>query len=223
MSVALISTTPDAEKIILYIARVSSNQENEDTGLLKYLIRNGHWSPFEHASMTLEIQTSRAIGTQILRHRSFTFQEFSQRYAQATDWIMYPVRVKGDTNRQGSLETDDKELSEWWDGIQRSQNSLAFSYYVEALERGIAPEVARFILPLATRTTLYMTGTLRSWIHYLGDGPGGRTNPHTQKEHRDLAVQAQQIFIDLYPTISEALGWIKDDPRSRSDYEAFGG
>lgn len=207
MTVTLISATPDAEKLILYIARVSSNQENSSPGLMKYLIKNGHWSPFEHASMTLEIQTSRAIATQILRHRSFTFQEFSQRYAQAADWFLSEARVKGDTNRQGSLDTDDFELLTWWNARQVEQNNSAFKLYEEALELGIAPEVARFVLPLSTMTKLYMTGTLRSWIHYLGDGPGGRTNPHTQKEHRDLALEGQAIFMDQYPIIAEALGW----------------
>lgn len=208
MTVSLISVTPNAEKVILYIARVSSDQENESTGLLNYLIENGHWSPFEHASMTLEIQTSRAIATQIIRHRSFTYQEFSQRYAHATSYFTSEARVKGDTNRQGSVWTDDNELIDWWITRQHLQNTAAFNLYEQALERGIAPEVARFILPLATMTKLYMTGTLRSWIHYLGDGPGGRTNPHTQKEHRELALEGQKIFVQQFPIISEALGWV---------------
>ena len=207
-SVKFINATPDAENNILFIARVSSNQENKSTGLITYLIRNGHWSPFEHASMTLEIVTSRAIAQQILRHRSFTFQEFSQRYAQARDFIHYEARVKGDSNRQGSLETDDAELKEWWVTEQNIQNNSAFDLYEAALRRGIAPEVARFVLPLSTCTKLYMTGTLRSWIHYLGDGPGGRTNPHTQKEHREIAELGKLIFSEQFPIISEALGWI---------------
>lgn len=206
-AVDLVAATQDAEKLILYIARVSSNQDNEDTKLIKFLIRNGHWSPFEHAYMTLEIVTSRAIAQQILRHRSFTYQEFSQRYAQATDYIVYECRVKGDTNRQGSLETDDPELINWWQDKQLIYGSAAFDTYNEAIEKGIAPEVARFILPLSTQTKLYMTGSLRSWIHYLGDGPGGRTNPHTQKEHRDLALQGQRIFCEQFPIIAEALEW----------------
>jgi thymidylate synthase (FAD) len=208
-SVKLISFTPDSEKTILYIARVSSKDQNStNVGLINFLIRNGHWSPFEHAMMTLEIITSRAISQQITRHRSFTFQEFSQRYATAVDWIMYPVRIKGDTNRQGSLETDDKELQKWWNDIQRNCNTLAFNYYEEALNKGVAPEVARFILPMSTITKLYMTGTLRSWIHYLGEGPGGRTNLHTQKEHCDLALEGKAIFSTQFPIIAKALGWV---------------
>lgn len=207
-NVSLISVTPEAEKTILYVARVSSKQQDStNVGLIYFLIRNGHWSPFEHAMMTLEFLTSRAISQQIVRHRSFTFQEFSQRYSSADEWIKYDVRVKGATNRQGSLETDDETLKEWWDAAQTASNNSAFAYYSEALARGIAPEVARFVLPMSTKTKLYMSGTLRSWIHYLGDGPGGRTNSHTQKEHRDLALEGKEIFCTQFPIISTALGW----------------
>lgn len=208
-TVTHIASTSDAEKLILYIARVSSNQENEDTKLINYLIKNGHWSPFEHAHMTLEIETTRAIAQQILRHRSFTFQEFSQRYATASDYEPSIARIKGATNRQSSLETDDGEIKEWWRETQRCSCGIAFDFYKQALDKGIAPEVARFILPLNTSTKLYMTGSLRSWIHYLGDGPGGRTNQHTQKEHRDLALKGQQIFIAKFPIIAKALEWIQ--------------
>lgn len=210
-SVTLVSLTPDAEKTILYIARVSSKDQNStNVGLIDFLIRNGHWSPFEHAVMTLEMVTSRAISQQITRHRSFTFQEFSQRYAEVTKWIKYEARIKGDINRQGSLETHDRELHEWWSSVQDHVNKAAFEFYAEALERGIAPEVARFILPMSTQTKIYMTGTLRSWIHYLGDGPGGRTNIHTQKEHRELALEGKSIFSINFPIIAEALGWINE-------------
>jgi len=206
-AVNLVTVTPDAEKVILYVARVSSNQENEDTGLLGYLIRNGHWSPFEHASMTLEIRTSRAIAQQILRHRSFTFQEFSLRYAEVEEYIVYAGRAKGSTNRQGSVDNLDLEDQQWWVKKQQQVADFAFSAYREALDRGIAPESARFVLPLSTETKIYMTGTLRSWIHYLGDGPGGRTNEHTQQEHRELALEGKRIFVEQFPTISKALGW----------------
>jgi thymidylate synthase (FAD) len=213
VSVKLIVATPDAEKLILFIARVSSDQENDSPKLLDYLIRNGHWSPFEHAHMTLEIITSRAIGTQILRHRSFTFQEFSQRYATVDDIdgaILHPLRVKASeaaTNRQGSVDSDNQDLATWWDMAQREAIQSTFILYEEAISLGIAPELARMLLPLSTRTKIYMTGTLRSWIHYLGDGPGGRTNEHTQKEHKDLALQGKAIFCEQFPIISEALGW----------------
>lgn len=207
-NVKLIVVTPYAEQLILKIARVSSNQENTDPGLLGYLIRNGHWSPFEHAHMTLEITTSRAIGTQILRHRSFTFQEFSQRYAAATGILYHHgVRVKGATNRQGSIKSDDKELEAMWYKMQMRVFNESMEAYELAIEEGIAPEMARFLLPLATQTTLYMTGTLRSWIHYLGDGPGGRTNEHTQLEHRQLALEGKEIFCEQFPIIAKALDW----------------
>jgi thymidylate synthase (FAD) len=209
-AVSLTSVTPDAEKTILFIARVSSNQENESTGLINYLIRNGHWSPFEHASMTLEIRTSRAIATQILRHRSFTFQEFSQRYAEVQNYIVYAGRAKGSTNRQGSVDDLDEKNQEWWIKKQQQVAQFAFDAYKEALDRNIAPECARFVLPLSTETKLYMTGTLRSWIHYLGEGPGGRNNPHTQFEHKELAQEARSIFVEQFPIISKALGWTDD-------------
>lgn len=211
-NVKLISVTPEAEKTILYIARVSSpNQDNEDPGLLRFLIRNGHWSPFEHASMTLEIQTSRAIGTQILRHRSFTFQEFSQRYAQVgqASYIEYEARASGTTNRQSSVDSLDDDTKKWWRDRQQDVFDFAYIYYDEALTKGIAPECARMVLPLNTRTVIYMTGTLRSWIHYLGDGPGGRTNEHTQLEHKEIAEEGKMIFCKQFPVIADALGWIK--------------
>lgn len=208
MSVQLVNVTPNAEHAILYIARVSSKDQNsKNVGLIDFLIRNGHWSPFEHASMTLEIVTSRAISQQITRHRSFTFQEFSQRYSEVTEWVSYEARAKGDTNRQGSVDTLDEETKEWWRQAQKDVADFVFAKYSTALAKRIAPECARFVLPISTQTKLYMTGTLRSWIHYLGSGPGGRTNPHTQKEHRDLALAGQNIFCGEFPIISQALGW----------------
>lgn len=213
-AVKLETVTPDAEKVILRIARVSSDQTNESTGLINYLIKNGHWSPFEHASMTLEINTSRAISQQIVRHRSFTFQEFSQRYAKLDfgpdidGAIVYPARIKqGESNRQGSIETMDIALAVWWKELQKATMRATFYAYEQALEKGIAPELARMVLPLSSRTKLYMTGTLRSWIHYLGDGPGGRTNPHTQQEHRELALMGKEIFCENFPIIAKALEW----------------
>ena len=207
-NVKLISLTPDAEKIILYIARVSSDQSNESVGLLKYLIRNKHWSPFEMANMVLEINTTRAISQQIIRHRSFSYQEFSQRYAIVGEWqYTEGTRVKGDTNRQGSVLTEDEELNEWWERIQRISNTDSFEFYQEALDRGIAPEVARQILPVAAKTKMYMNGTIRSWIHYFDL----RCDEHTQLEHRLIALEAKEIFKNNLPIVSEALWPIKLD------------
>lgn len=201
--VKLVSVTPEAEHMILYIARVSSNQDNTDAGLLKYLIRNQHWSPFEHAMMTLEFRTSRAIAAQILRHRSFTFQEFSQRYAAATNFIVHEGRKPAESNRQSSEEGLDDETQQWWIRQQLDLANDAFETYNEAIERGIAKECARFILPLSTETKLYVSGTIRSWVHYLQQ----RTDEHAQLEHRELALLAQEIFVQEFPVTAEALGW----------------
>jgi len=198
----LIWTTPQAEEMILYIARVSSNQANSDPGLLRYLIRNKHWSPFEMASMCIEINTSRAIAQQILRHRSFSFQEFSQRYATVSSApLLHEARMRGATNRQSSLPADNENVASWWTNAQREVFDLATRKYQEAVDAGIANEVARFILPLATPTKLYMAGTLRSWVHYLEQ----RTDEHTQAEHREIALSIADIFVDQFPTIAEAL------------------
>jgi thymidylate synthase (FAD) len=202
-SVKVISYTPDAESVILRIARVSSDQSNESTGLLRYLIRNRHWSPFEHGFLTLEFSTSRAIAAQLLRHRSFTFQEFSQRYASPTEFELYEGRLQAETNRQSSVEGVGDEDQDWWRNVQQVTAANGFQFYIEALNRGFAKECARFILPMSTSTKLYMSGTLRSWIHYLEE----RTNEHTQLEHRVLAQEAKEHFVNLYPVISEALGW----------------
>lgn len=201
--VELISSTPNAEEIILYCARVSSpHQDNGDPGLLRYLIRNKHWSPFEMANMLIEINTTRAISQQIIRHRSFSFQEFSQRYAEVADWeCTEGTRMKGDTNRQGSIPTDDEEIVNWWDKTQSLINDQAFLLYKKALKLGIAPEVARNILPVAAKTKLYMNGTLRSWIHYFDL----RCDEHTQLEHRKLALAIRGLFAQEFPIISEAL------------------
>jgi len=206
-NVEVVSFTPDAEKTILRVARVSSDSTNEDPGLLHFLIRNGHWSPFEHAMLTLQFRTSRAIAAQMLRHRSFTFQEFSQRYASPENVINYPGRRQAESNRQSSTDDLDPETQAWWRMQQAELYGRVWAAYDEAIRRGIAKECARFILPLATETMVHMSGTLRSWIHYLGDGPGGRTNPHTQQEHRELAEEAKILFVGLFPVISEALGW----------------
>ena len=203
-----VSVTPDAEKLIGYIARVSNpkNQDNpEVAGLLKYCIKHGHWSIFEQASMTVEIETTRGIAAQILRHRSFTFQEFSQRYADtnllADEIPMFDLRHQDTKNRQNS--TDDVPYNKKKDLEYKIAEHFveAMDLYNELLGNGIAKECARFVLPLATPTRLYMTGTVRSWIHYiqLRGGHG------TQKEHMDIAHAIEDIFIKEFPITSEAL------------------
>ena len=208
MKITKVSVTPDAEKLIGYIARVSNpnNQDNPQVaGLLKYCIKHGHWSIFEQASMTVEIETTRGIAAQILRHRSFTFQEFSQRYADtnllAEEIPMFDLRHQDTKNRQNS--TDDVPYNKKKDLEEKIANHFVESMdlYNELLASGIAKECARFILPLATPTRLYMTGTVRSWIHYiqLRGGHG------TQKEHMDIAHAIEDIFIKEFPITSEAL------------------
>ena len=208
MKITKVSVTPDAEKLIGYIARVSNpkNQDNpEVAGLLKYCIKHGHWSIFEQASMTVEIETTRGIAAQILRHRSFTFQEFSQRYADtnllADEIPMFDLRHQDTKNRQNS--TDDVPYNKKKDLEYKIAEHFveAMDLYNELLGNGIAKECARFVLPLSTPTRLYMTGTVRSWIHYiqLRGGHG------TQKEHMDIAHAIEDIFIKEFPITSEAL------------------
>ncbi len=203
-NVQLVHVTPTAEALIAHCARVSSsNQENPDLKLLSYCIKHGHWSVFEMASMCLEIKTSRGISAQILRHRSFSFQEFSQRYAKASDCLFYTARRQDDKNRQNSI--DDMTIADqaWFEDAQCKNWIRSKDLYNEAIERGIAKECARFLLPMATGTKLYMHGTVRSWVHYLQL----RTTEGTQKEHRDLALEAQEIFSDVFPVTAKALGW----------------
>ena len=208
MKVTKVSVTPDAEKLIGYIARVSNpkNQENpEVAGLLRYCIKHGHWSIFEQASMTVEIETTRGIAAQILRHRAFTFQEFSQRYADtnllAEEIPMFDLRHQDTKNRQNSL--DDVPYNKKKDLEYKIAEHFveAMDLYNELLASGIAKECARFVLPLATPTRMYMTGTIRSWIHYL-QLRGGHG---TQKEHMEIAHAIEDIFIKEFPTISDAL------------------
>ena len=211
MTVKLISVTPDAEQTMAFIARVS-NPENQDSenyaGLLRYCIKHNHWSVFEQSSMSLEIETNRGIAAQILRHRSFTFQEFSQRYADTnliTENIPIPDLRKQDTkNRQNS--TDDlgdyvklKFQSEIAELFKHSNN-----LYKRMLEAGVAKECARFVLPLATPTRIYMTGSCRSWIHYITL----RSANGTQKEHMDIALECKKVFSEQFPTVAEALEWV---------------
>ena len=192
-----------AEDLMVYCARVSnpSNQLNTATGakLLAYCIQHGHWSVFETASMTVEITTSRAIAAQILRHRSFSFQEFSQRYSEAPGVEDVELREQADKNRQSSTQAIP---SRGFAGLlMRQALASAQKAYQDLLEQGVARECARMVLPLATSTTLYMTGSVRSWIHYLAQ----RLDQHTQKEHRLIAEQVQDIFATQFPTVSQAL------------------
>ena len=208
--VCLVSVTPDAEKTIGYIARVSNpaNQENPKVaGLLKYCIKHGHWSVFEQATMTLEISTTRGLAAQILRHRSFCFQEFSQRYADSSllsETISLPeLRSQDKKNRQNSIDDVDPWKKQKYEILMQNHFRQGMELYQQMLEDGIAKECARFVLPLAVGTKLYMTGNLRSWIHYINL----RTANGTQKEHMDIAELCKQHFICQFPVVSEALGW----------------
>ena len=209
MNVKLVSITPDAEKTMAYIARVSnpSNQENEKyAGLLKYCIKHNHWSVFEQATMTLEIGTTRAIAAQILRHRSFTFQEFSQRYAQTDHLGEIPIphlRRQDVKNRQNSTDDLDEFVKQKLELQIKTLFSSAEALYHQMLEEGVAKECARFVLPLATPTKIYMTGSCRSWIHYINL----RSAHGTQKEHMEIARECACIFAGQFPAVAEALGW----------------
>ena len=205
----LISVTPDAEKHMAYVARVSnpSNQGNDNfAGLLKYCIKHGHWSVFEQAFMTVEINTTRGIAAQILRHRSFTYQEFSQRYADSNllgDIELPELRRQDDKNRQNSIDDLDPEMVDKFNRQMNTLFSSAFGLYNQMLKAGVAKECARFVLPLATPTKLYMTGSCRSWIHYINL----RSAHGTQKEHMDIANGCKDIFKENFPAVSEALEW----------------
>ena len=208
--VKLITSTPDAEKSMAYIARVSNpkNQDNENfTKLIGYCIRNEHWSVFEQAYMTLQIETTRGIAAQILRHRSFTFQEFSQRYADSTQLGEIPIpelRRQDIKNRQNSVSDLSEEVINKFNNKIKDLFNLNKQLYEELLEAGIAKECARFVLPLATPTRIYMTGSCRSWIHYINL----RTGNGTQKEHMDIAKECKKIFSQEYPVVSSALNWL---------------
>ena len=207
MNINLISVTPDAEKNIAYIARVSNpnNQENPNYAkLLSYCIKHGHWSVFEQAHMTLEINTTRGIAAQILRHRSFTFQEFSQRYADTnllSNEIPIPdLRSQDHKNRQNSVDDISPEKKSVLQGQIERHFSQSLDLYNELLRQGVAKECARFVLPLAVPTRLYMTGNLRSWMHYIDL----RSANGTQKEHMDIALECKRIFAEQFPIITEA-------------------
>ena len=213
MSVKLVSITPDAEKIMAFIARVS-NPDNQDNPqiekLLAYCLKHGHFSVFEQAHITMEIETTRDIAAQILRHRSFTFQEFSQRYAAVTDVAELPeLRLQDHKNRQNSIEVSDKDtmvmISEFNMRIM-DHFSKGKALYDEMLEAGIAKECARKILPLNTETKIYMTGNVRQWLHYIQL----RSGNGTQKEHMQIALDAKEVFIKELPIVAKALGWTSE-------------
>ena len=211
MSVKLISVTPDAEKMMAYVARVSNpnNQENPNYAkLLGYCIKHNHWSVFEQAFMTLELETNRGVAAQVLRHRSFTYQEFSQRYADSSmlaDTIPLPELRRQDTkNRQNSIDDIDPFKRQKYEMKMQELFGRSMDLYREMLDEGIAKECARFVLPLATPTRIYMSGSCRSWIHYINL----RTANGTQKEHMDLAEGCKKVFIEQFPTCAEALEWV---------------
>ena len=216
-SVKLVSVTPNAERHIAYCARVSNpkNQfNNSSAGLLKYCIQNQHWSIFEHAFLTVEINTSLAIATQILRHRSFTFQQFSQRYADSTKLqveIPVPELRRQDTkNRQNSTDDLPADVSISFNVKIEEHFKQAIEIYQDMLDAGVAKECARFVLPQATQTRLYMSGSVRSWIHYIDL----RSAHGTQSEHKEIAEKCKCIFVDEFPTIASALDWVCKEPPS---------
>lgn len=228
MKVKLVSLTKSAdhelplspEELIVYTARVSSpkNQVDMDTApkLLAYLIKHGHWSPFEMVDMTIEVTTSNAIATQILRHKSASFQQFSARYSEVLEVEIYPARRQDNKNRQNSIDDLPQDVKDWWEESQYAVWAMCSERYKEALEKGIAKECARFLLPNAARTTLYMKAPVRTWIHYLT----ARTHPSAQKEHRDVAEAIKPIFMEHFPSTSEALGWkVPEILKSLSDEE----
>ena len=211
MNVKLVTVTPKAEETMGYVARVSNpkNQDNPKVaGLLSYCIKHGHWSVFEQAHMTLEIETTRGLAAQILRHRSFTYQEFSQRYADSSMLSkvipMPELRRQDDKNRQNSIDDLDPFVVQDFELKMQRHFVDGMKLYKDMLDAGVAKECARFVLPLATPTKLYMTGSVRSWIHYINL----RSAHGTQKEHMDIAENCRTIFNEQFPIVAEALGWL---------------
>lgn len=208
MKVSLKSITPDIETNIVEIARVSSKRKDKSEQpekLINYLIKNKHWSPFEHGFITMEIVTSKAIGIQLLRHRSFTFQEFSQRYAQVTEIEPIELRRQADKNRQSSEDVFDPVIDEvvYASDLINGIIEECINGYKSLIQFGVAKECARMVLPMATQTTIYMTGPVRSWIHLINI----RDDSHAQKEAQLIAKEMKKIFIEECPLISKALGW----------------
>ncbi|WJZ48585.1 thymidylate synthase [Synechococcus phage DSL-LC07] len=209
-STKLVHITPNAEELISYMARVSNpaNQNNTETSakLIKYLIDHHHWSPFEMVNMCVEIETTRSIAAQILRHRSFSFQEFSQRYAQVTDVAQIPELRRQDTkNRQNSINDLEEDKKKFFDAKIGHLYSECYRVYQDLLDAGVAKECAREVLPMSAPTKLYMNGTIRSWLHYCDL----RTSNGTQKEHALIAAQIQDILYSQLPNVSQAM-WDMD-------------
>ena len=209
--IKLVSVTPDAEQHMAYVARVSNpkNQDNDKfAGLLKYCIKHGHWSVFEQAFMTVEINTTRGLAAQILRHRSFTYQEFSQRYADVShireDIPLPELRSQDLKNRQNSIDDVDPAVVKRFNKDMRAHFDASIDLYKSMLHAGIAKECARFVLPLATPTRLYMTGSCRSWVHYINL----RSAHGTQKEHTEIVKECKTVFVKQFPSVSEALEWV---------------
>ncbi len=216
MNVKLIAHTPDPEKTIVEVARVSSKRKDKTSnyaGLVKYLAKHAHWSPFEHATFTFEIETSKAIGIQLIRHRSFSFQEFSQRYQDVNqlDDMFEPIELRRqcDDNRQSSSEVFNPELRPGFKASHLVDHVLNATQhaYDELIKAGVAREQARFILPLCTSTKIHMTGNVRSWVHFLEL----RDDAHAQKEIQLLAKEIKRILAPLLPTVAEALNWNPDE------------
>ena len=210
-NIKLVSVTPDAEQHMAYVARVSNpkNQDNDQfAGLLKYCIKHGHWSVFEQAFMTVEINTTRGLAAQILRHRSFTYQEFSQRYADSSmlaDQIPLPeLRRQDEKNRQNSTDDMNPRMVNHYNRKMEQHFKQGMKLYQNMLKDGVAKECARFVLPLATPTRIYMTGSVRSWIHYIDL----RSAHGTQKEHMAVAEGVGSIFSEQFPTVAQALDWV---------------
>lgn len=225
MQVKQISVTPDAEQLVAYCARVSSsNQDNPDiAGLLRYCVAHGHWSVFEQAHMTVEIITSRNIARQIIRHKSFSFQEFSQRYSDAVKFEHATARGSAHKNRQSSVDNLSQETKDWWDTFLKEHQAISVSAYQYALRKGIAREVARDLLLGSSQTRLYMTGNIRSWIHFIEL----REKEDTQLEHQQIVASIKELFTANFPTIAEAVQWHQlktssqlkhsDQPQANSD------
>ena len=210
-NIKLVSVTPDAVQHMAYVARVSNpkNQDNDQfAGLLKYCIKHGHWSVFEQAFMTVEINTTRGLAAQILRHRSFTYQEFSQRYADSSmlaDQIPLPeLRRQDEKNRQNSTDDMNPRTVNHYNRKMEQHFKQGMKLYQNMLKDGVAKECARFVLPLATPTRIYMTGSVRSWIHYVDL----RSAHGTQKEHMAVAEGVRSIFSEQFPTVAQALDWV---------------
>jgi thymidylate synthase (FAD) len=217
MAATLKYIQPDAEEFMIHLARISSDNENnpEYEGLLRYCMREGHWSVFEMVDVVMEIYTSRAISAQILRHRSFHFQEFSQRYAVTSkiELDLPKMRRKGSTNRQGSVEFEDQETQFQMDNKALAPILVAIRAYDDLVKQGVALESARMVLPLCVGTRLYMKGTVRDWMHYCRV----RMSSHTQQEHREIAEDCWNVLSEVLPVTTQAFNkyWMTEEKSAK--------